>query len=408
MTTRGLGTQPQVYSVSEINRFIRSLLEGHFPDVWVQGEISNFKAHSSGHFYFSLKDKNSQIRAVMFRGFNSKLKFLPETGMEVLVKGKITVYEPRGDYQLFCQTLEPVGAGALQKSFEQLKEKLRKEGLFLEAHKKPIPAFPRHVALVTSPTGAAVCDMLNVLHRRFKSLQITVIPVLVQGAEAAPSIIQGLKKAHLMGGVDVIVVGRGGGSMEDLWSFNDERLARAIFHSQIPVVCAVGHEVDFTIADFVADLRAATPSVAAELLVKSVGEYEETLKHFQKRLYQSLKQGFFHRRQQIQSLRQRLIDPQRMLANLHLRCDEWTTRLEQSMERFLKDRRNQVNHVGSLMDTLSPLKVLSRGYAVARSKKGLVYSYQDLEQGDPVEIQLGQGGFQAKVTQINKGGPYGL
>ena len=399
---------PRVYGVSELNRHIHQLLEGEFSQIWVRGEISNFKAHSSGHFYFSLKDKTSQMNAVSFRGFNSKLKFMPENGMEVLIQGKITVYEPRGNYQLFCQSIEPVGAGALQQSFNQLKEKLKKEGLFSQERKKPLPQFPKHVALVTSPTGAAVRDMLNVLGRRFRGLEITVVPVLVQGKEAPASIVQGLEKVGRLKGLDVVIVARGGGSMEDLWGFNDESVARAIFESKVPVISAVGHEVDFTIADFVADVRAATPSVAAELVVKSVDELKAGLAHLQGRLKQVWNQQLVEYRQHLQHIQQRLVDPQRILEDLSLRCDEWADRLERAMERWVKDRRTHVNHWASLMDSLSPLKVLDRGYAVVKSEKGIVHRYKDLSRNDEIEIQLSQGGLKAKVMEIYNGGPYGL
>lgn len=400
-------TEPRVYVVSDLNHYVRNLLEGEFPDIWVRGEISNFKAHSSGHFYFSLKDNRSQINAVMFKGFNSKLRFRPETGMEVLTRGKITVYEPRGNYQLFCQTMEPVGAGALQQGFEQLKEKLKSEGLFSKEHKKALPTLPNHVVLITSPTGAAVRDMVNVLGRRFKGLKITVIPVVVQGDGAAASIVEGIRKANLIKDADVTIVGRGGGSMEDLWSFNDEGVARAIFNSHIPVVSAVGHEVDFTIADFVADVRASTPSVAAELVVKSVGEFNEELVHLKTRLYRSWQQVVVRGRERVQRLRQLLVDPQRRLEDLNLRCDELVARLEPSMKRSIKDRQTRVNHLGSLMDSLSPLRILKRGYAVVRREE-IIHRYTDLKRGDEVQIQLGEGGFHAQVVQIDKGGPYGF
>ena len=399
---------PRVYAVSELNRYIHQLLEGEFSQIWVQGEISNFKAHSSGHFYFSLKDKTSQMSAVSFRGFNSKLKFMPENGMEVLIQGKITVYEPRGSYQLFCQSIEPVGAGALQQSFNQLKEKLKKEGLFSQEHKKPLPQFPKHVALVTSPTGAAVRDMLNVLGRRFRGLEITVVPVLVQGKEAPDSIVQGLKKVGRLKGLDVVILARGGGSMEDLWGFNDENVVRAIFESKVPVISAVGHEVDFTIADFVADVRAATPSVAAELVVRSVDELNAGLAHLQGRLKQVWNQQLVEYRRHLQHTQQRLVDPQRMLENLSLRCDEWVDRLERAVERWIKDRRTHLSHLASLMDSLSPLKVLDRGYAVVKSEKGIIHRYKDLSRDDEIEIQLSQGGLKAKVIETYNGGPYGL
>ena len=400
--------EPRVYTISDLNHYVRHLLEGEFPDIWVRGEISNFKAHSSGHFYFSLKDENSQINAVMFKGFNSKLKFRPQTGMEVLTRGKITVYEPRGSYQLFCQVMEPVGVGALQQAFNQLKEKLDKEGLFARELKKALPIFPRHVALVTSPTGAAVHDMLNVLKGRLKGLKITLVPVLVQGEGAPSSLIEGLRRAQLIPGVDVIIVGRGGGSMEDLWAFNDEGVARSIFKSHIPVISAVGHEVDFTIADFVADRRAPTPSVAAELVVQGVSEFNEKLAHLKARLYRSWQQAMASKRNHLHYLRQRLVDPQRRLEDLTLRCDEWVSRLESSMKRSLESCHTQVNHLQSLMDSLNPLKVLERGYAVVKMEKALIHKYKDLKIGDRVQIQLGEGGFWAQVVQTNKGGPYGF
>ncbi|HWU44750.1 MAG TPA: exodeoxyribonuclease VII large subunit, partial [Bdellovibrio sp.] len=240
--------EPSVLSIEQLNVQIKQLLEGQIGQVWVRGEISNFKAHTSGHFYFSLKDSKSQITAVMFRGHNSRLKFKPVDGMEVLVRARVSVYEPRGNYQLMCEMMEPVGAGALQKAFEQLKAKLKAEGLFEASRKRTLPHFPGHIAIVTSPTGAAIRDMMNVLSRRAKNIQITVVPTIVQGEGAAPQIIEAFKKAIALPDVDVIIIGRGGGSIEDMWCFNDEELARQIAASPIPVISAVGHEIDFTIA----------------------------------------------------------------------------------------------------------------------------------------------------------------
>ena len=259
-----------VYSVEQLNRQIRQLIEGNLGTVWVRGELSNFKAHSSGHFYFSLKDAKSQLTAVMFRGHNSRLKFKPHDGLEVIVRGKVTVYEPRGNYQIVAEMMEPVGAGALQKAYEQLREKLKAEGLFDPKTKRPLPSLPKHVALVTSPTGAAIRDMLNILKRRNPMIEITLVPTNVQGATAAPQICEALKKAYRLPDLDAVIVGRGGGSIEDLWAFNDEALARVIKQSPVPIISAVGHEIDFTIADFVADLFAPTPSASAELVSKSV------------------------------------------------------------------------------------------------------------------------------------------
>jgi exodeoxyribonuclease VII large subunit len=291
--------EPKVLSVSDLNRYIKELLEGQFATIWLKAEISNFKAHTSGHFYFSLKDSRAQISAVMFRGYNGQLRFRPEDGMEVLVRGKITVYEPRGNYQIFCEMMEPVGAGALQKAFEQLKAKLQKEGLFDEARKRPLPALPRHIAIVTSPTGAAIRDMLNVLGRRFKGAHVTVIPCKVQGDAAPGEIVEAIKLAQKLKDVDVMIVGRGGGSIEDLWAFNDERVARAIAAARVPVISAVGHEIDFTIADFVADLRAPTPSAAAELVVRNAADLVDRLRGYQRALTLALAQRMNFSREQL-------------------------------------------------------------------------------------------------------------
>ena len=334
--------KPTVLSVSQINREIHSLLEGRFPLVWIQGEVSNFKAHSSGHFYFSLKDKKSQINAVMFRGFNSRLKFTPRDGQEVLIRGKVTVYQPRGNYQLFCEVMEPVGAGALQIAFEQLKKKLQGEGLFDREKKRPLPSFPKHIALVTSPTGAALRDMLNVLSRRFKGLQITLAPAIVQGDRAPASLVLALEKVNRLRDVDVVIVGRGGGSMEDLWGFNDEAVARAIAASKVPVISAVGHEVDFTIADFVADLRAPTPSAAAELVVKNASDLFETISASHKRLRYAMGHHLEHSRQQLDSFQKRLQDPRRTLQDLILKCDDLSLRLEKAAFRDLASRHQQL------------------------------------------------------------------
>lgn len=448
--------EPQVISVTELNKNIKEILEGRFPLVWLKAEISNFKAHTSGHFYFSLKDAKSQINAVMFRGFNSQLKFRPEEGMEVIVRGRVTVYEPRGNYQIFCEVMEPVGAGALQKAFEQLKAKLQKEGLFDQARKRPLPALPRHIAIVTSPTGAAIRDMLNVLGRRFKGAQITLIPCRVQGDLAPNEIVQAIQLANKLKDVDVMIVGRGGGSIEDLWAFNEEKVARAIAASRIPTISAVGHEVDFTIADFVADLRAPTPSAAAELVVKNAGDLAQRIAAEEKRLKISLRRFFEKERHAIEALSKRLIDPQRRLQDASIRCDELLQRLENATLRTFADQRVKIEllreklghpetrvrqereglhslqvrlregmknkmlrkqeHIArsmAVLDSLSPLRVVQRGYSLvsvaedceagrgtaARDK--LITDVAQVKVGGRVKIQFARGCASAEVKSID-------
>lgn len=437
--------EPRVYSISEINRAIRETLEGKFSLLWLKGEISNFKAHSSGHFYFSLKDDKAQINAVMFRGHNARLKFRPEDGMEVVVRGKVTVYEPRGNYQIFCELMEPVGAGALQKAFEQLKAKLHKEGLFDIARKRPLPLLPRHIAVVTSPTGAAIRDILNVLRRRHKGLRVTLVPALVQGEQAPASIVAAINLAQKLTDIDVLIVGRGGGSIEDLWAFNNENVARAIAASRVPVISAVGHEVDTTISDFVADLRAPTPSVAAELVVKNALELEERVHMVKRHLVTHMQYVLHLKKTRLESSAQRLIDPQRRLQDLAQRCDEWSERLsgawqknfqtwrhkvellQQKMghpkERLLRlheQRQNWNQRLGAVMirtldrkkeawsrqtdilDSLSPLRVVQRGYTILRKNKTVVKSYQTLTVGDQLEAWVSDGRLGLQVTDLEQ------
>lgn len=438
--------EPRVLTVSELNRSIRDLLEGEYPLLWLRGEISNFKAHTSGHFYFSLKDEKAQINAVMFRGFNSQLRFKPEDGMEVLVRGKVTVYEPRGNYQIFCETMEPVGAGALQKAFEQLKAKLQAEGLFDPSRKRPIPRLPRHIAIVTSPTGAAIRDILNILGRRFKAVQITLVPCKVQGDQAPGEIIQAIEMANRLPDVDVMVVGRGGGSIEDLWAFNDEGVARAIAASRIPVISAVGHEIDFTIADFVADLRAPTPSAAAELVVRDAAELTDRIASLRRSLNFLMLRHLNALREKSHQIGKRLVDPQRRIQDASMRCDELTQRLEAAVLRLLNDRRLRIellrNRMGSpmaqiekekevlagwsarlrtgiantllrkrerlelqmaVLDSLSPLKVLDRGYSMVMVDGKIVTHAKDLSVGTNVHVRMCEGSFTAQVTQVDLG-----
>jgi exodeoxyribonuclease VII large subunit len=417
--------EPQVISVSELNRHIRDILEGRFPLVWLKGEISNFKAHTSGHFYFSLKDAKAQINAVMFRGFNGQLRFRPEDGMEVLVRGKVTVYEPRGNYQFFCEMMEPVGAGALQKAYEQLKSKLQREGLFDQARKRPLPSLPRHIAIVTSPTGAAIRDMLNVLGRRFKGARITLVPCKVQGDQAPSEIVNAIKLANRLTDVDVMIVGRGGGSIEDLWAFNDEGVARAIAGSKVPVISAVGHEVDFTIADFVADLRAPTPSAAAELVVKNAADIVQRLQSIERSLKLAVLRLLANGRQSVTAVARRLVDPQRRIQDAAMRCDELLQRLDASAQRALETRRMHVIPLetrlktavrnlmvrkrellarnGAVLDSLSPLKVLDRGYSMVTGPDGSVKTdATSLNPGEVIEVRMCKGAIEAQVTKVIK------
>ena len=431
-----------VYNVEQLNSQIRQTLEGQLGVVWVQAEISNFKPHSSGHFYFSLKDSKAQISAIMFRGHNSKLKFKPHDGLEIIVRGRITVYEPRGTYQIVCETMEPVGAGALQKQFEQLKEKLKLEGLFDAARKKQIPAYPRHVAIVTSPTGAAIQDILNIMSRRARNVQLTVVPALVQGAGAALSLVEAFKSATRLP-VDVIIIGRGGGSMEDLWSFNDERLVRLIAESKIPVISAVGHEVDFTICDFVADLRAPTPSAAAELVAKSALEITQRLNQFDRLLQSGIQKLLKLKTQSLILTMKRLTDPKKKLQDYAFRNDELLSRLEQAIKVYLahlskdiqilekklvspKDviqrlrglieksqyRLNRAievkinklefslkTNMGKL-DSLSPLAVVDRGYAIATNKGKVVKALSDVKINDLIEVRVSDGTFSAEIKKL--------
>jgi exodeoxyribonuclease VII large subunit len=441
--TEAKATETKILTVSDVNRAIKSTLETGFKLIWLKGEISNFKAHTSGHFYFSLKDSKAQISAVMFRGFNQGLRFKPHDGLEVIVRGKITVYEPRGNYQIFCEMMEPVGAGALQMAYEQLKKKLQLEGLFDATRKRAIPALPKHVAVVTSPTGAAIRDILNILGRRFAGLRVTVVPALVQGEGAPASVCAAMALAQQMPDVDVMIVGRGGGSIEDMWAFNDERVARAISSARIPVISAVGHEIDFTIADFVADLRAPTPSAAAELVVKNAGEISERIEIFHQRLLRGWQNQTKHARQQLDGFTRRLVDPKRRLQDLALRCDElnqrleaavnrhverlrqsvalWTSRLPSPREVLLRleqqvdmmqtrlqahwmrsheHKRSEWARLSAVLDSLSPLRVVERGFSITKVGSTVVKSAEQLRVGDDLEVTFAKGKALARVEKL--------
>ena len=347
-----------ILTVSQLTSEIKTLLERNFDHVWVEGEISNLRLPGSGHLYFTLKDEKAQIRGVMFRLQNRLLKFEPKDGLQVIGYGRITVYEPRGDYQIILDYLEPKGLGALQLAFEQLKEKLAAEGLFDPARKRPIPHLPQKIGIVTSATGAAIRDILRIIDRRFANIQILLYPVRVQGQGAAQEIAQAIQALNHLPDVDVMIVGRGGGSLEDLWAFNEEIVARAIFSSRIPVISAVGHEVDFTIADFVADLRASTPSAAAELVVRNKVELVQNLKNLERALLQSFRATLDLQQERFFSLRERLADPRRRLSDQRIRLDDLSSRLAYSLKQGLRRQQDRFRlQQGSLL-LLSPAKRL--------------------------------------------------
>ena len=360
------GLPADVFTVSALTRRIKEVLSAEIGAVRVVGEISNLRVPASGHVYFTLKDASAQLRAVLFRRHASALKFEPADGLEVLASGEITVYEPRGEYQIVVTHLEPKGLGALQLAFEQLKEKLGREGLFDPARKRPVPFLPSRIGVVTSATGAAIRDICNVAFRRFPSASILVCPVRVQGEGAAAEIAAAVETMNRIGGIDVLIVGRGGGSLEDLWAFNEEEVARAVAASRIPVISAVGHEVDFTICDFAADRRAATPSEAAELAVPRLDQLLERLELLEKRLRRSLQRAFELPKARVDSAAAAL-DPARMLKKIHerhQRLDDLEERLGGSTGRMLGRWRERLSSLEDRLETLNPRAILARGYSV--------------------------------------------
>lgn len=394
---------PKIFTVTEVTRQIRELLESNFPDICIAGEISNFRPAASGHFYFSLKDATAQMRAVMFRGANSRLKFRPEDGLEVICFGKIGVYEPRGEYQILIQHMEPKGIGDLQLAFEQLKKKLEAEGLFAPERKRVIPFLPKKIGIVTSPTGAAIRDMIHILQRRFPNIEILIAPVLVQGENAAGEIAQAIQELNRLATVDVIIVGRGGGSIEDLWAFNEEVVARAIFESKIPIISAVGHETDFTIADFVADLRAPTPSAAAELVIPVKEELVYTVEQLKHRSKKAIARILENLHLQIRQWTNLIRDPSRRLADLALTLDRLTDRLVTSLEHSLEMKKENILHLRRHLEGLNPKNTLARGYSIV-TRKGSnhpITKARDLKKEEVVTIQLHDGSAEAGVMKIS-------
>lgn len=441
-------TQREIFSISRLNREARAILEGHFPLIWVEGEMSNLARPSSGHLYFSLKDEQAQVRCAMFKMRNQLLSFRPADGTQVLARARISLYEPRGDYQLVVEHMEVAGDGLLRRAFEELKKRLGAEGLFDPAHKKPLPRLPRCIGVVTSPTGAAIHDILSILRRRFPAIPVLIYPVAVQGGAAAPEIVRMIRRAGERRDCDVLIVARGGGSLEDLWAFNEESVARAIHDCPIPVVSGVGHEVDVTIADFVADHRAATPSAAAELVSPNGDEWLQTFIVLEHRLIKQAKQQLHAKRQTLQWLDKRLAlqhpgrrlrdqgqrldeleqrlyqawrsrlrhaaarldilgarlhrhDPSRRLQQLRLQREHLSRRMIQAIKTTLEQRRQRLGGLGRALGAVSPLATLDRGYAIVKRLPdgAIVRAAQAVNIGDRIETRVAQGRLISTVDE---------
>lgn len=443
-------SEKTILTVSRLTALLRGVLEENFEQLWVQGEVSNLSYPSSGHCYFTLKDAGAQLRCVMFKGAVKNLKFRLADGMALIVRGRISVYDQRGEYQLICEYIEPSGVGALQTAFLQLKEKLAGEGLFDEAHKIGMPLFPRKIGVITSPTGAAIHDILNVLKRRFASLEVLIYPVRVQGEGAALEISRAVDEMNRLGEVDLLIVGRGGGSLEDLWAFNEEVVARSVYRSKLPIMSAVGHETDWTICDFVADLRAPTPSAAAELVIASaaeLGSQIEGLLHRVRRSVESQLAGHYSR---LEGLRRALHDPRTMLGHLAQRMDDLNGRLETGLNVALSRRRDRFERLqdtlqhndpkvsidtlrqriallsvkgegllnqrlellrqgfsdnAARLEVLSPLKTLARGYTIAThgGSGKVVTDAETLAVGDQLLLRLHRGQASCRVESRETG-----
>ena len=396
--------EQQVLGVSELNQIIKSLLDNVplLNNVCVRGEISNYKLYPSGHHYFTLKDAEGAIRCVMFRGQAGTLRFRPENGMKVLAVGRVSVFPRDGAYQLYCTRLSPDGVGDLHVAFEQLKEKLYQEGLFDESHKKPLPVYPKSIAIITSAAGAAVHDMIRILRRRYPAAEVKLLPVRVLGVEAPPEIVGAIRYANRYQVADVIITGRGGGSIEDLWAFNDERVARAIYESEIPVISAVGHEPDVTIADFVADVRAATPSHAAELAVPDQEELLQRIFAAETRLQRSQGKRLEYERRRLQSLAAKrvLTDPMAVIQDKRMLLDYVHRGLIHSADAVLRAPRQQLTALAAALDAMSPLKVLARGFAVVTDGDGQILRRADqTAAGEELDVKLASGALRCVVQQ---------
>jgi exodeoxyribonuclease VII large subunit len=421
----------KIYTVSEVTRMVKMELESAFPLLWVEGEISNFHRHHSGHLYFTLKDETSQLRTVMFRGEARKVPFELEDGLQVVARGRINVYEPRGEYQLIVELLEPKGKGALQLAFEQLKEKLKKEGLFDPALKKKLPVLPKKVGVVTSPRGAAIVDIIRTLERRFARLHILLYPAKVQGEGAAEEIVEGIDYLGSLPDIDVIIVGRGGGSIEDLWAFNEEKVARAIYRCAIPVISAVGHEIDFTIADFVADIRASTPSGAAEMVIEEEESLRERIENLEKRLvhnqkfvlqewkhevfslaqhraFQNMRINLLNLEQKVDDLEMRawsaIKDMQQKISEDKSRAELMEEKIRNALKGMLQQLQARWETLSVQLHNLSPLNILKKGYALCWKDGGqyLVRRIDEVEKEKEMTVSFFKGEFTCLVKNVDK------
>ena len=397
-----------VLSVSQLNRYIKMNFDAdeNLANIFISGEISNFTNHyRTGHLYFTLKDDSAAVRAVMFNSSAKRLKFMPEDGMKVIARGRVSVYEASGQYQLYVDDMQPDGVGALNLAYEQLKEKLQKEGLFSEHHKKPLPPYPEKVGVITSPTGAAVRDIINVLGRRFPYAEIVFCPVLVQGEGAHLQLTDAVNLFNSERAADVIIIGRGGGSIEDLWEFNDEGLARAVYNSEIPVISAVGHETDFTICDFVADMRAPTPSAAAELAVPDANELQYALSALKNRMFLNVSSGIADRRSRLEYLTSKgaLKSPDEMLSNRSQRLDTAFSKMLSSYENRIGGKKVEFISAATALSKFDPMSVLMRGFAFVSDKSGKnVYSSQALAKGDKINVRFHDGSAVCEVKEITQ------
>lgn len=394
-----------VLSVSQLNRYVKSIIEQdmNLQTVFVQGEISNFTNHyKTGHFYMTIKDEFSSIKAVMFKSANMRLKFMPENSMSVIIRGRVAVFERDGQYQLYIDDMQPDGTGALSLAFEQLKAKLAKEGLFDAEKKKAIPDYPMRVGVVTSPTGAAIRDIINVISRRFPLAELILCPVAVQGDYAAPQIKAAIELFNAEKAADVLIVGRGGGSVEELWAFNEEIVARAVAASEIPVISAVGHETDFTICDFAADLRAPTPSAAAELAVPDSLQQREMLSSAARRMLSAVSDRLGAERAMLEKQKSKLqiLSPQNYIDNLRVRCDRAAMAMDSSVRHELTVKSKEFSSLCAKLDAMSPLKILARGYSVASKQGKIISDINSVEKGDMINVKISGGDIECEVTQV--------
>ncbi|MCF8009216.1 MAG: exodeoxyribonuclease VII large subunit [Halanaerobiales bacterium] len=399
----------KIYSVSQVSNYLEALFSTDqvLQDIWVKGEVSNFYKAKSGHLYFTIKDDKSQLKTVMFKYKSYNLDFEVEDGIEIAVHGYINVYKNRGEYQLYADQILPEGKGSLYQAFEKLKEKLKEEGLFEESIKKKIPLIPKKIGIVTSPTGAAIRDILSVVNRRFTNVSILIVPSLVQGEKAADELIEGIKYLNSREDIDLIIVSRGGGSIEDLWPFNEEKVARAVYRSKIPVISGVGHETDFSITDFVADLRAPTPSAAAELAIANREEIENQLTNLSKRLFQNQKAKLKSAKDRLSSLTKRRVfkKPEELFTEKMQKIDQLARELNWNMEKMINSKKEKFKLLSGKLDTLSPLKTVKRGYSITYDQQEkLIRKIKEVKPGDQIKTTLIDGKIISSVKNIDQSG----